>query len=125
MAPTIEWAETDEETGDEVVHRLPARFEVCGRCEGRGKHVNPAIDAHGLTREDFESDPDFEDAYFSGRYDIACVKCLGLRVVPVVDEARCAPEVLQRYMEDRRLAAKWDAEDRATQRMEEGRYGDY
>jgi len=61
---------------------VPTRFEVCGTCEGRGKHVDPAIDAGGLTPEDFDADPGFADAYFAGRYDIACVECDGLRVVP-------------------------------------------
>ena len=50
---------------------LPAKFEVCSRCDGNGKHVSPAIDGNGISREQFEEDPDFEQAYFSGRYDVA------------------------------------------------------
>jgi hypothetical protein len=59
------------------------RFEVCPACEGRGKYVNPSIDAHGLSREDFDEDPDFRESYFSGDYDIDCRLCFGEKVVPV------------------------------------------
>jgi hypothetical protein len=56
-------------------------YEVCPRCRGEGKHVNPSIDSHGLTREDFDQDPDFEEDYFSGVYDVPCYVCSGARVV--------------------------------------------
>lgn len=58
------------------------KFAVCPTCEGAGKHVNPSIDAHGIGADEFNEDPDFADAYFSGAYDVACVECKGLRVVP-------------------------------------------
>jgi hypothetical protein len=75
---------------DEGPLEVPAVFEVCSTCEGQGKHVNPAIDAHGLSAEDFDEDPDFEEAYFSGMYDVRCAECGGRRVVPVVAE-NCDP----------------------------------
>ena len=75
-------------SGADMPVHLPGKFEVCDRCEGRGKHVNPAIDEHGLSRDDFDQDPDFEEAYFSGRYDVRCYDCNGLRVMPVVDEQK-------------------------------------
>jgi hypothetical protein len=59
------------------------RFEVCPTCKGRGEHVNPSIDANGLTREDFDQDPGFAEGYFRGDYNVACYLCDGLRVVPV------------------------------------------
>jgi len=83
---TITFTMLDEE-GEEIEVKLPARYEVCPRCEGEGKHVNPAIDEHGISREEFEEDPDFEEAYFRGDYDVACEECRGNRVIPVVDEA--------------------------------------
>jgi hypothetical protein len=43
--------------------------------------VNPSIDSHGLSREDFDQDPDFEEDYFSGVYDVPCYVCSGARVV--------------------------------------------
>ena len=78
-----------ETRGGHIITRdLPVRFEVCGRCNGHGCHVNPAIDGHGLTAEDFRDDPDFEEGYFSGRYDVTCEVCDGVRVLPEVDEDR-------------------------------------
>ena len=70
---------------------LPAKFEACPRCRGRGTHVNPSIDGNGLTRDDFDQDPDFEESYFRGDYDVACYECRGARVVAVIDRARSAP----------------------------------
>lgn len=64
---------------------IPFRWAVCGVCDGRGKHVNPSIDCGGLTREDFDDDPDFAEAYHGGRYDVTCGECRGRRVVPELD----------------------------------------
>jgi hypothetical protein len=77
---------------DEAETEVPARYEVCDTCHGKGTHVNPSIDSHGLTAEDFAEDPDFREAYFEGRYDVLCAECGGRRVVPVVDETRATPE---------------------------------
>lgn len=63
---------------DEV--EIPESWEVCGCCSGRGKVVNPSIDASGIQACEFEEDPDFRDAYFSGEYDIRCPECKGERV---------------------------------------------
>lgn len=71
----------------EVTATIKAEYEVCGTCEGQGKHVNPSIDSRGLSREDFDADPDFEREYFSGRYDQPCVECGGKRVVPVASKS--------------------------------------
>ena len=60
--------------------RVDVKFEVCGQCRGSGKVVNPSIDCGGLTQEDFYDDPDFEEAYMSGRYDQTCPNCGGKRV---------------------------------------------
>lgn len=85
--------ETDE--GEEITHVLPSKFEVCARCRGAGKHVNPSIDGDGLTREDFDEDPDFEESYFRGDYDVSCEECDGLRVVEVLDDEACASDYLK------------------------------
>lgn len=102
---------------------FPAKFEVCERCRGKGSHCNPAIDGNGLSREDFDEDPDFEEAYFRGDYDVSCYECKGLRVVPVVDEERLSDAARAQLAAcERRSAqiAQWDAEDRHTRRMESG-----
>lgn len=77
-----------EKDGTEVEYDLPARFEVCTRCQGAGSHVNPSIDGNGLTHEDFAEDPDFAESYFRGDYDVQCSVCKGTRVVPVPDLSR-------------------------------------
>ena len=59
-------------------------FVVCSTCNGSGKVVNPSIDAGGLSRRDFEEDPEFAEDYFSGYYDIQCPECKGRNVVPDV-----------------------------------------
>jgi len=63
---------------------FPINFSVCPVCRGRGTHVNPSIDSHGLSREDFENDPDFAEDYFSGVYDVVCYECDGANVVAEV-----------------------------------------
>lgn len=96
---------------------IPARWEVCPRCDGEGSHVNPSIDGHGLSSDDFAEDPDFAEAYFSGAYDVPCEECRGRRVVLVPDESDpAAAAVLADYyahieaMED--MKAAYEAERR-------------
>ena len=62
---------------------IPVRFEVCNVCQGRGNYVNPAIDSHGLTRDDFNADPEFYEDYLSGIYNVRCEGCEGRATVPV------------------------------------------
>lgn len=82
MSKTIHVKYYDDD-GCEVVADLAARYEVCGRCGGTGVHVDPSIDGRGLSAEDFAEDPDFEQGYFSGVYDVQCSECRGQRVVLV------------------------------------------
>jgi hypothetical protein len=77
-----------EADGSEIEYSLPAKFEVCSRCKGSGSHVNPSVDGNGLTREDFDQDPDFAESYMRGDYDVRCSVCEGARVVPVPDLTR-------------------------------------
>ena len=53
------------------------KWMICPVCEGEGSHVNPSIDAHGISPEEFHQDPDFAEAYFSGAYDVSCKNCRG------------------------------------------------
>lgn len=77
--------------GEEL--EIPAKYEVCGTCEGKGSHVNPSIDSHGISPEEFAEDRDFEESYFRGDYDVPCNECHGQRVTPVPDEAQLTPEL--------------------------------
>lgn len=97
---------------------LPAKFEVCGRCEGHGSHLTPSIGMHAYSAEEFAeefADGEDRDAYFTrgGKYDVTCEICKGLRVVPAVTPAALSPRgklAYARWCRDRR-------EDRAYARM--------
>lgn len=95
---------------------LPFKSIVCPRCNGTGKHVNPAIDEHGLTHEDFSEDPDFAESYFSGVYDVRCELCQGMNVIQEVDETTCKQKLswwkgLIRYRNALRLESDSRIED--------------
>jgi len=83
----------DEETEEEKEVVVSVEFETCPTCDGKGVHVNPSIDASGLSNEDFYEDLDFAEDYHNGIYDVVCYECEGLRVVPV-----CLDEKVQQYL---------------------------
>jgi len=126
---TIKINGTDEVTGDdfEEEHELPAKNEVCYRCEGYGTHLNPNIGEHAYTREEFDEafDDEGKEEYFKrgGIYDVACEECHGNKVILVVDEDKLNAEqkrVFELWEEQQDEYARWDAEDRHTRRMESG-----
>jgi hypothetical protein len=88
--PTISWVRFlpagNEEESETI--QFPAKMIVCYTCDGTGKTVNPDIDGNGLTAEDFDQDPDFEEAYFAGAYDITCRTCKGKNVIAELDRER-------------------------------------
>ncbi len=114
---TGKFLDQDDE-GNEVERTVHLKFEVCETCDGRGRHVNPSIDSHGLTAEDFYDDPDFAEDYFSGRYDVACHECHGERVTPELDEDRTDKEIAKRYLE--LVQDAWDYAREVTQKRELG-----
>jgi len=75
----------DEEDEEEVVS-FPARFAICDLCQGKGSHVNPSIDSHGITMYEFYDDPEFAEEYLHGSYDVSCYECKGNRVIPEINE---------------------------------------
>ena len=110
---TIPIPHPDHVEESEVEVEFPAKYEVCDTCDGKGSHVNPSIDASGLSREDFDEDPDFREEYMGGTYNVSCYGCGGVRVVPVVDESRADPAMLKILRERDRDLAAWRAESRA------------
>lgn len=113
---------TEDENGDEVEIEvsLPAKFEVCGTCDGRGSHVNPSIDADGISPEDFAEDPEFAESYFGGAYDQPCNECGGRRVVAVIDESHLnstQARNLRLVRKAQREQATFEAECRAERAM--------
>ena len=94
---------------------LPSKRIVCPQCDGTGKHVNPSIDGHGLTSEDFAEDPDFAESYFSGAYDVRCELCNGNNVIDEIDENACKTKLswykgLMRHWNAVQLDRESDAE---------------
>lgn len=96
---------------------LPTRWEVCPTCDGRGSHVNPSIDAGGITAEEMHEDPDFADSYFRGAYDVKCYQCGGRTTVPAVDWDALSPEHRAAYEKQLDDDAAYEAERLAEIRM--------
>jgi hypothetical protein len=109
--------EAFEEWEEEEDREVAIRFDVCGTCDGRGSHVNPSIDADGISGEEWAHEWEEEDreAYLSGAYDVTCAECGGARVVPVPDPNRNPPELLALLAEREEERAR-DAWERAEER---------
>lgn len=105
--------ETEDDDGIVTVHWLKTKWEVCATCDGNGKHVNQSIDCCGLTQEDFDQDPGFEEDYFSGVHDVTCTECKGKRVVPVVCETDPNFKEYQQYQDELYNDARESAAERA------------
>lgn len=101
--------------GSEI--ELESVWAVCPVCRGEGSHVNPAIDAGGLS-EEMMDEPEFMDGYASGVYDVPCNRCEGKRVVPSVNWD--ALTEYQRECYERQLRDEWDDEQ---ERLSEIRMG--
>jgi len=120
--------ENDE--GEEIELELPSKMEVCNDCQGHGSVLCEGMRGYGYSQEEFEesfSDDEDREAYFTrgGKYDVTCPTCHGDNVVPVVDEALIPEKDKAAYAEwqkSEEQRARWDAEDRATMRMENGGY---
>ena len=84
----------EDDDGELITDVVPHVWEVCDVCEGTGTHVNPSIDAGGLSA-DMAQDFEFMDDYRSGAYDVVCQTCHGRTTIPVIDESRGDPDVLR------------------------------
>jgi len=107
------WPDDEDEDalaikGDEI----EVKFVVCGTCDGRGSHVNPSIDAHGLTGADFAEDPDFAEEYFSGAYDQPCNECGGASTVPIPRDETIWKAIQDKWRDDAECRAEVEAERR-------------
>lgn len=89
------------------------KYEVCSQCEGSGTMVDPAVDAGGLIAEDFAEDPEFEDAYWGGQYDVQCSLCEGKRVVPVMEFPERIAAAVREWEKDEADHARACAMERA------------
>jgi hypothetical protein len=92
---------TEYTNNDEIVHQLPARFELCPACDGcetdRGASVE--CDGGGFTSSEWaEQNEDFREDYLAGRYDRPCEHCRRhVGRILTVDRAACKPELLALY----------------------------
>ncbi len=102
---------------DEKVE-LPAKWELCERCDGDGSVDHPAF-SNGITSSEWEEwDDDDRDNYMSGRYDVICPCCKGDGKVLVPDTDRCDPDDLKEYYDILEAQDMYEAE-----RASERRYG--
>lgn len=101
MNPSLPITMIDEE-GVETIVALPARYEICPHCSGKGS-TSAHLGAYSSDEMD-EEGPEFLEDYLAGAYDRPCDDCLGSpgRVL-VVDESRVITDEQKkalRYMID-------------------------
>jgi hypothetical protein len=93
---------------EETEHCMPAKMEVCPRCNGEGTHVAPGIDDNGITASEMdELGDDFREDYMSGHYDVTCTVCHGKNVVPVPDLTRASAAVKRAWKEHQKAEAEY------------------
>lgn len=119
----------ENDDGEEIELSLPSKMEVCFDCGGEGMVLTEGMRNHAYSSEEFFQEFDEEERveYFrrGGRYDVVCPTCHGANVVSVVDEAFIHEKDKVEYAEyqkSQERKARYDAEDRATYRMENGGY---
>jgi hypothetical protein len=95
MLAVAKWDEYEDE--ERAPRLIPVEYTVCPTCEGKGKHVNPSIDASGLTWE--MEDRDFREDYLNGVYDVPCYQCHGIRVVPMPADKE-DQQAMERWLRD-------------------------
>jgi excinuclease UvrABC ATPase subunit len=123
MTLTVELynGEAEEHEAEFQEFAFPARYAVCPTCRGKGSHVNPSIDAGGITGEELgEWDDDERESYLNGRYDVACYQCGGERLVPEIDKSNlndAAKAALKRFRKQEREAEECEAMSRAERAM--------
>lgn len=107
------WVITKKGNQFEVL--LPAKRIVCPACDGAGTELRGGLKGVVISDENL-ADDDFREAYFGGRYDVACSECKGLNVVEVVDEDRLTKKMAERYWravdEDAASDREYEAEQR-------------
>lgn len=120
MTFSFSYDDGEDEGEGEVSYELPVHWEVCPTCNGRGKHVNPSIDAGGISEgDDFWQDDEDEEGnslYRSGYYDVTCYTCGGRTTVLAVDRAGADKKILALWDEIQEGDAEYEAMCRAERR---------
>jgi|CXWL01.1.fsa_nt_gi hypothetical protein len=111
---------TDAEGYDvEETVEVPTKRALCPTCDGKGTTVNPAVDSHGISPEEFAEDPDFEEAYFRGDFDVRCRECGGEKVIDNIDWEtleKTDPELAKQVREHEDRRYQMEQETRNEQR---------
>ena len=79
---------------------FPAKYEVCGCCQGRGTTTfgHTAANQIAWTQSEWaEEDSDFREDYINGHYDQPCPECNGRTTTSVIDEKKFNEEQTKWY----------------------------
>jgi hypothetical protein len=131
MAPrtvTLTIADPDDEDSTLEVE-LPAKYVVCGDCDGEGTTLAESLRGaftQSEFREVFDTD-ESQSEYFrrGGMYDVQCSTCGGRTTVLAPDEESMTDEqkaTLAQWEQDEH--ARWKRESRSEQRAERYAAGD-
>ena len=107
-----------EDDGTEKEIWVPAKYEVCDACNGRGKYVNPGIDSGGITGEEMsELGDDFLEDYMGGTYDVTCDLCDGRNVMLTADDSAISKDIREKWYAHEDEQASYEAELAAERRF--------
>jgi len=96
---------------------LPGRRIVCDECNGTGRVLCDSLRGVAFSRDEME--PDFEDAYFRGDYDVQCDVCHGNNVILVPDEDQLTKRQRILWQSHTAREAEYQAELAHERRMRE------
>lgn len=105
-SPTIKIEMYELDDGSFTDMFIPAKWEICSYCSGKGVSSRWMEPSGGFTKETLEEDPEVLHAYLEGEYDLPCPKCHGRTTIAVPDENKIITPELQKalksYYEDLR-----------------------
>lgn len=104
--------------GLERTLELPAKYEICERCRGKGTHTNPSIDGNGITSSEWaEWDDDEREGYLTGRYDVRCEEGCDNGKAMVIDFEKLPKRLAERIYKKLDADAAYRAEIAHERRM--------
>lgn len=110
-----------DDWGDEVSLDVKPKKEVCPECDGEGSHIHNAFRYDSFSPYDADREGvDFHETVkdmVSGRYDVVCSECKGLRVVDVPDLSCLTESELKSYQETLRINAECERMMRVERKM--------
>lgn len=114
----------EDEDGVEETLTIPAKWEVCSDCEGKGSTYLgwTSREQPAFTHEDFEQEgPDFREDYMAGKYDRQCPTCQGRTTVLVpnldLEKDPKHERAFKLYLEKEKSDREYQRECEAERRM--------